>query len=72
MIGQSDRQKYRFRTFHAGIGKASFASKREKDASDMLAIFPRIRSVIADAAEGKHLGHKDVNSKFPGDTTGPI
>ena len=49
-----------------------FASKREKDASDMLAIFPRIRSVIADAAEGKHLGHKDVNSKFPGDTTGPI
>jgi hypothetical protein len=37
-----------------------FASKR----ADMLAIFPRIRSSIADAAEGKHLGHKDGTRNF--------
>jgi hypothetical protein len=44
-----------------------FASKREKDASDMLAIFPRIRSLIADASEGKQLGHNDWtrNSRKP-------
>ena len=41
-----------------------FVSKREKDGSDMLAIFLRIRSLIADAAEGKHLGHKDGTRNF--------
>jgi hypothetical protein len=55
-----------------GTGKEAFAPKRGKGWLDHAGNYPGIRSLIADTAEGKHLGRKDGDSKFPGGTTGQI
>jgi hypothetical protein len=58
MIGQSDPQKGRFRTFYAGIDKGSLCAKRGRTDSDMLSNFPSICRSVTDEVGGTQLGTK--------------